>query len=100
MKTPDMSNVKWNQAMADPNVRAHYERVGKKAGRQPFRILFEAMTPLEFRVRVTHAYWKLIVDAKNPTMAGREKAIGLEKLNFTEAQATGALRVALETVST
>ena len=56
MKTPDMSKVKWSkaqqvergrfaqavayarQAMADPKVRAHYEKVGKKAGRQPFRV--------------------------------------------------------------
>lgn len=56
MKTPDMSKVKWSgaqksnrkrfaeaiayakQAMADPQVRAHYEKVGKKAGRQPFRV--------------------------------------------------------------
>ena len=56
MKTPDMSKVKWSkaqkanrerfgeaiayarQAMADPEVRAHYERLGKKANRQPFRV--------------------------------------------------------------
>ncbi len=56
MKTPDMSKVKWSkaqkeqrerfreaihyarQAMADPDVRAHYEKVGKKANRQPFRV--------------------------------------------------------------
>ena len=56
MKTPDMSKVKWSkaqkasrerfreaihyakQAMADPEVRVHYEKVGKKAGRQPFRV--------------------------------------------------------------
>ncbi len=56
MKTPDMSNVKWSkaqkaertrfaeaiayakQAMADPKVRDHYEEVGKKANRQPFRV--------------------------------------------------------------
>ena len=56
MKTPDMSKVKWSKAqkanrqrfrkairyahkaMADPKVRAHYEKVGKKAGRQPFRV--------------------------------------------------------------
>src|SRR5512141_850556 len=56
MKTPDMSKVKWSkaqkqhrerfreailyahQAMADPKVRAHYEKVGKKADRQPFRV--------------------------------------------------------------
>ena len=56
MKTPDMSKVKWSeaqkkerkrfaeaiayakQAMADPKARAYYEKVGKKAGRQPFRV--------------------------------------------------------------
>ena len=56
MKTPDMSRVKWSkrqkanrtrfaeaihyakQAMADPKVRAHYEKRGKKANRQPFRV--------------------------------------------------------------
>ena len=56
MKTPDMSKVKWSkaqkanrarfaeaihyarQAMTDPKVRAHYEKLGKKAGRQPFRV--------------------------------------------------------------
>jgi hypothetical protein len=56
MKTPDMSSVKWSkaqkaergrfaraiayakQAMADPKVRAHYEKLGKKANRQPFRV--------------------------------------------------------------
>jgi hypothetical protein len=56
MKTPDMSKVKWSkaqkanrgrfraaiayarQAMADPEVRAQYEEIAKKAGRQPFRV--------------------------------------------------------------
>ena len=56
MKTPDMSKVKWSkaqksnrgrfakaiayakQAMADPKVRVHYEKLGKKADRQPFRV--------------------------------------------------------------
>ena len=56
MKTPDMSKVKWStaqkehrqrfreairyarQAMADPAVRAQYEKAAKKAGRQPFRV--------------------------------------------------------------
>jgi hypothetical protein len=56
MKTPDMSKVKWSkaqkanrerfadaihyarQAMADPKVRVRYEEMGKKAGRQPFRV--------------------------------------------------------------
>ena len=56
MKTPDMSKVKWTeaqkasrrrfaeaiqyakQAMADSKLRAHYEKIGKKANRQPFRV--------------------------------------------------------------
>ena len=56
MKTPDMSNVQWSeaqksnrgrfaeaiayakQAMADPKLRAHYQELGKKADRQPFRV--------------------------------------------------------------
>ena len=56
MKTPDMSGVKWSkaqqanrqrfagaihyarQAMADPNASAQYEKLGKKTGRQPFRV--------------------------------------------------------------
>jgi hypothetical protein len=56
MKTPDMSKVKWSkaqkanrerfkkairyarQAMADPKIRAQYEKRGKKANRQPFRV--------------------------------------------------------------
>ena len=56
MKTPDMSGVKWSkaqqanrqrfaeaihyarQAMADPSASAQYEKLGKKAGRQPFRV--------------------------------------------------------------
>lgn len=33
------------------------------------------MTPLGFRVRVTHAYWELIVTIKHPLMAGREEAV-------------------------
>lgn len=56
MKTPDMSKVKWSkaqkanrqrfagairyaqQAMADPQASAQYEKLGKEAGRQPFRV--------------------------------------------------------------
>jgi hypothetical protein len=56
MKTPDMSKVKWSKAqkanrerfaeaiayaraaMADPEVRAQYEKLGKKLNRQPFRV--------------------------------------------------------------
>jgi hypothetical protein len=35
-------------------------------------ILFEAETPLAFRVRVTAAYWNVIVTIKHPVMLGRE----------------------------
>jgi hypothetical protein len=35
-------------------------------------VLFEVLTPLGFRVRVTRAYWELIVTVKHPVMAGRE----------------------------
>jgi hypothetical protein len=35
-------------------------------------VLFEAVTPLGFSVRVTVARWNLIVTAKHPVMAGRE----------------------------
>jgi hypothetical protein len=35
-------------------------------------ILFEVDTLLGFRVRVTIAYWELIISIKHPVMAGRE----------------------------
>ena len=35
-------------------------------------LLFEVVTPLGFRVRVTRAYWQLIITVKHPVMAGRE----------------------------
>jgi hypothetical protein len=35
-------------------------------------LLFEAVTPLGFKVRVTRAYWELIITIKHPIMAGRE----------------------------
>ena len=38
-------------------------------------LFFEVMTPLGFRVRVTHAYWELIVTIKHPVMAGREEDV-------------------------
>jgi hypothetical protein len=36
------------------------------------KLLFEVLTPLGFRVRVTQIYWELIVTVKHPVMAGRE----------------------------
>jgi hypothetical protein len=38
-------------------------------------LLFEVSTPLNFRVRVTRAYWELITTIKHPVMAGRESAV-------------------------
>jgi hypothetical protein len=35
-------------------------------------VLFEVLTLLHFRVRVTRAYWDLIITIKHPVMAGRE----------------------------
>ncbi len=36
-------------------------------------VLFEVMTPLGFRVRVTRGYWDLIVSVKHPVMAGARR---------------------------
>ncbi|MBI3326355.1 MAG: DUF4258 domain-containing protein [Nitrospinae bacterium] len=38
-------------------------------------ILFEVSTPPGFRVRVTRAYWELIVTIKHPVMRGREAEV-------------------------
>ena len=38
-------------------------------------VLFEALTPLGFRVRVTRERWQLITTAKPPVMAGREDVV-------------------------
>jgi hypothetical protein len=41
----------------------------------PEELLFEVLTPLGFRVRVTRAYWEVIITVKHPVMAGREDAV-------------------------
>ena len=38
-------------------------------------LLFEALTPLGFRVRVTRPRWDLTTRAKHPVMAGRENGV-------------------------
>ena len=38
-------------------------------------LLFEALTPLGFRVRVTRSYWQLIITVKHPVMAGNESDV-------------------------
>jgi hypothetical protein len=38
-------------------------------------ILFEVLTPLDFRVRVTKAYWEVIITIKHPAMTGKEEDV-------------------------
>ena len=38
-------------------------------------LLFEVSTPLGFNVRVTLAYWKIIVTIKHPVMLGHESDV-------------------------
>ena len=38
-------------------------------------LLFEVLTPLGFRVRVTRERWNLITTVKHPVMAGREAVV-------------------------
>lgn len=38
-------------------------------------VLFEALTPLGFTVRLTGQRWLVIVSAKHPVMAGRELSV-------------------------
>jgi len=38
-------------------------------------LLFEALTPLGFRVRVTRGRWNLITTVKHPVMTGREDVV-------------------------
>ena len=38
-------------------------------------LLFEVLTPLGFNVRVSRAYWEVIVAIKHPVMAGCESAV-------------------------
>jgi hypothetical protein len=40
----------------------------------PEELQFEVITPLGFRVRVTRAYWEIIVGIKHPVMAAHEQA--------------------------
>jgi hypothetical protein len=41
----------------------------------PESLLFEVLTPLGFRVRVTRTYWELIISIKHPAMAGRKEEV-------------------------
>ncbi len=37
--------------------------------------LFDVLTPLGFRVRVSRSYWKMIISVKHPVMAGHEDEV-------------------------
>src|SRR5688572_6569885 len=41
----------------------------------PDDLLFDVLTPLDFTVRVTYGYWKIITTIKHPSMSGREADI-------------------------
>ena len=41
----------------------------------PKNLFFEAVTPLDFTVRVTLSYWEMIVTIKHPVMENREKEV-------------------------
>lgn len=41
----------------------------------PDELLFEVLTPLGFRVRVTRSYWELIITIKHPVMVGHENDV-------------------------
>lgn len=38
-------------------------------------LLFQVLTPLGFRVRLTRASWELIITVKHPVMTGRENDV-------------------------
>ena len=50
--------------------------VGRQNGND---ILFDVLTPLGFHVRVSRAYWQVIISIKHPIMAGHEKEIDVIK---------------------
>ncbi len=47
-------------------------------------LVFEVITPLGFTVRVTRAYWELIVTMKHPIMSGHESDVIETLLNPNE----------------
>lgn len=49
-------------------------------------VLFDVLTPLGFRVRVTRARWGLITAVKHPVMTGGEAGVKLALENPDEAR--------------
>jgi hypothetical protein len=69
---------------------------GMSESLSPDETLFEVLTPLGFRVRVSRAYWDLIVTIKHPVMAGREQDVKETLQNPSEIrQSKGDLAVYL-----
>jgi hypothetical protein len=52
----------------------------------PDDLLFEADTPLGFRVRVGRAHWEFLVRVKHPAMAGREADVSMALVNPDEVR--------------
>ena len=50
------------------------------------QLQFQVSTPLDFKVRVTRAYWQLITTVKHPVMAGREAAVKAARQNPLEVR--------------
>ncbi len=51
-------------------------------------LLFEVPTPLGFNVRVTHAYWEIIVTNKHPVMLDYESDVRETIVNPSEIRAS------------
>ena len=52
-------------------------------------VLFDVLTPLGFHVRVSRAYWQVIVSIKHPIMAGHEKEV---KAALEHPERSGAVK--------
>jgi hypothetical protein len=49
-------------------------------------VLFEVLTPLGFRVRVTRERWEMIATVKHPAMSGREASVKIALENPDEGR--------------
>jgi hypothetical protein len=48
---------------------------GEMTDNESDRLLFTAQTPLNCSIRVTAAYWNIIIQIKHPIMNGQEAAV-------------------------
>lgn len=53
-------------------------------------VLFDVLTPLGFRVRVSRERWALITTAKHPVMAGREDVVRATLENPEQVRQSGS----------